>query len=57
MIHSMGVRGAESPGAPVRPCVPPLPKGSLASSPPPTLGKDWASSFPAGLTQLPQPPL
>lgn len=53
MIHSVGMRGAERPEAPV----PPLPKGPLASSPPSPLGNDWASSFPAGLTGLPQPPL
>lgn len=53
MIHSVGMRGAERPEAPV----PPLPKGPLASSPPSPPGNDWASSFPAGLTRLPQPPL
>ena len=48
MIHSVGMRGAERPEAPV----PPLPKGPLASSPPSPPGNDWASSFPAGLTRL-----
>lgn len=53
MIHSVGMRGAESPEAPVHPRSARL----LASSPPSPLGQDWASSFPAGLTRLPQPPL